>query len=287
MRDAPSPPPEAADERSPYVIASALRTLEVLRAFARPPHRFGLADVTVLLGLERNQAYRSLKTLEAAGFLVATDDARYELGAAAARLSGAAMRFHSASVIDVAGPVLDRVSAETRETVHLFVRRGDRAVCVDRRESPQSVRLMSILGRSLPLHAGAVPKAMLAHLPDDEREAVLADLDDLPSFTERTFRERDALAVELEAIRARGHAISDEDFDASARGVGAAIFDADGDVVAGISVGGPSFRIDDATLDRFAALVRAAAHEISRALAHDALAGDALPHDPTLAPVPS
>jgi DNA-binding IclR family transcriptional regulator len=278
MRDAAPTPPEAADERSPYVIASALRTLEVLRAFGRRPHRFGLADITILLGLERNQAYRSLKTLEAAGFLVATDDARYELGAAAARLSSAAMRFHSASVIDVAGPVLDRVSADTRETVHLFVRRGQRAVCVDRRESPQSVRLMSILGRSLPLHAGAVPKAMLAHLPAAEREAVLASLDDLPSFTERTFRDRDALATELEVIRERGHAVSDEDFDASARGVGAAIFDADGDVVAGISVGGPSFRIDDATLERFAALVRAAAHDISRELAHDAA-------DPALVPV--
>ena len=285
MRDAPVPPPDAADERNPYVIASALRTLEVLRAFARPPHRFGLADVTVMLGLERNQAYRSLKTLEAAGFLGATDDARYELGAAAARLSSAAMRFHSASVIDVAGPVLDRVSAETHETVHLFVRRGDRAVCVDRRDSPQSVRLMSILGRSLPLHAGAVPKAMLAHLPDAERGAILDALDDLPSFTEQTFRDRHALAAELEATRKRGHAVSDEDFDASARGVGAAIFGADGDVVAGISVGGPSFRIDDATLERFAALVRTAAHDISRALAHDALAHDTA--DPALDPVPS
>jgi len=280
MRDATLPPPDAADERSPYVIASALRTLEVLRAFSRPPHRFGLADVIQQFGLERNQAYRSLKTLEASGFLVATDDARYELGAAAARLSSAAMRFHSASVIDVAGPVLDRISADTRETVHLFVRRGDRAVCVDRRESPQSVRLMSILGRSLPLHAGAVPKAMLAWLPDAERAAVLNALAELPAFTERTFRDHAALAAELEAIRARGYAVSDEDFDASARGVGAAIFGADGDVVAGISVGGPSFRIDDATLERFATLARAAAHDISRELAHDA-------PDPALDPVRS
>jgi DNA-binding IclR family transcriptional regulator len=271
MREATLPPPEAADERSPYVIASALRTLEVLRAFTRPPHRLGLAEVTAQLGLERNQAYRSLKTLEAAGFLIATDDARFELGPVAAGLGTAAMRFHSASVIDVAGPVLDRLSAETRETVHLFVRRGDRAVCVDRRESPQSVRLMSILGRSLPLHAGAVPKAVLAWLPEAERDGVVARLDELPAFTERTYRDRAALLAELDAIRERGHSYSDEDFDASARGVGAPVFDADGHVVGGVSVGGPSYRIDDATLERFAALVRAAAHDISRQLAHDAL----------------
>jgi DNA-binding IclR family transcriptional regulator len=268
MREATLPPPEPADERSRYVIASALRTLEVLRAFTRRPHRLGLAEVTALLGLERNQAYRSLKTLEAAGFLTATDDARFELGPAAAGLGTAAMRFHAASVIDVAGPVLDRLSAETRETVHLFVRRGDRAVCVDRRESPQSVRLVSILGRSLPLHAGAVPKAMLAWLPEAERADVIAGLDALPAFTERTFRDPEALLAELEAIRERGHATSDEDFDASARGVGAPIFGADGEVVGGVSVGGPSYRIDDATLERFADLIRTAAHDISRRLAH-------------------
>jgi IclR family acetate operon transcriptional repressor len=268
MREAALTPPDPVEERTPYVIASALRTLDVLRAFARSPHKLGLSEVTAALGLERNQAYRSLKTLEAGGFLVATDDARFELGPAAAGLGTAAMRFHAASVIDVAGPVLDRLSGETRETVHLFVRRGERAVCVDRRESPQSVRLVSILGRSLPLHAGAVPKAMLAWLPPAEQRALLDRLGELPVFTDRTYRDRDALEAELAAVRARGHSISDEDFDASARGVGAAIFDAAGDAVAGVSVGGPSYRIDDATLERFGTLVRAAAQDLSRALAH-------------------
>ena len=268
MREADRTPPDGAEERTPYVIASALRTLDVLRAFTRPPHRLGLAEVTARLGLERNQAYRSLETLEASGFLVATEDARFELGPAAAGLGTAAMRFHSASVIDVARPVLDRLSAETRETVHLFVRRGERAVCVDRRESPQSVRLVSVLGRSLPLHAGAVPKAMLAWLPQAAQRAVLDRLDQLPAFTDRTYRDRAALEAELAALRARGHSISDEDFDPSARGVGAAIFDATGDPVAGVSVGGPSYRIDDATLERFGTLIRAAAHDLSRSLAH-------------------
>jgi len=270
MRDTVAEHAATTDARTPYVIASARRTLEVLLAFTEPPHRFGLAEITHQLGLERNQAYRSLKTLEAAGFLVATDDARFELGPAAATLSTGAMRFHGASVIDVAGPALDHLSAATRETVHLFLRRADRAVCVDRRESPQNVRMVSVLGRSFPLHAGATPKAMLAWLPDAERDAVLAQLDDLPAFTDRTYRDRHALSRELDAIRARGYAISDQDYDAAARGVGAPILDAAGDVVGGVSVGGPSYRIDDATLARYGDLIREAADDISRRLARHA-----------------
>lgn len=254
-------------ERNTYVIASALRTLQVLSAFATPPHRMGLADVVERLGLERNQAYRSLKTLEAAGFLEQTEDARFEPGHAATTLATASVRFHSASVIEVAAPILDRISATTRETVHLFVRSGDRAVCVDRRESPQSVRLVSVLGRSLPLHAGAVPKAILAWLPERDRLAVLDELDQLPAFTARTLLAREALGAELKRIRQRGYSLSDEDFDASARGVGAPIFGPDGAVAGGISVGGPSFRVDDATLALFADLVREAAADISHALA--------------------
>lgn len=260
---------EAGDghEHNRYVIASAYRTLMVLRAFSEPPHQLGLAEVVTKLGIERNQAYRSLKTLEAAGFLGMGDNARFQLGPAASEVATAATRFESGSLVEVAAPLLDRLSGDTRETVHLFMRMGDQAVCVDRRESPQSVRLASVLGRSLPLHAGAVPKAILAFLPAAEREQVLERLAELPHYTDRTLRDPARLKRELAEIAERGFSVSDEDFDASARGVGAPIFSADGRVVGGISVGGPSFRVDDGLLAHFAQLVRAAAEEITRRLA--------------------
>jgi DNA-binding IclR family transcriptional regulator len=258
--------PAETREQTPYVIASALRTLHVLRAFAEPPHKLGLAEVVGKLGMERNQAYRSLKTLEAAGFLVAGDNARFELGSAASEIAGAVTRFESGSLVEVAAAQLDSLSATTRETVHLFMRMGDRVVCVDRRESPQSVRLVTVLGRSLPLHAGAVPKAVLAFLSPSEQAQVIERLTELPHYTERTTTDPSRLRRELAQIAERGYSISDEDFDSSARGVGAPVFSADGLVVGGISVGGPSFRVNDETLAEFALLVRAAAEETTRRL---------------------
>jgi IclR family acetate operon transcriptional repressor len=270
MRDADAPtPPAPRDDaaRRPYVIGSALRTLDVLKAFAEPPHRFGLADLVETMGLERNQLYRSLKTLEAAGLLQQRDDARFELAGTLAALGAAAARSRSTSLIDVARPFLDELLERTAETVHLFVLDGEHAVCIDRRESPQGVRMAAALGRTVALHAGAVPKAILAHLPDAERAALLARLPSMPRYTERTELDPIRLEAQLARIRADGVSISDEDVDAAARGVGAPIFEDAGRVVAGVSVGGPSFRVDDATLDRFAQLVRAAAEDISRQLA--------------------
>lgn len=257
----------AAREGGQYVIASALRTLQVLSAFAEPPHRLGLSDVMARLGLEKNQAYRSLKTLEAAGFLLPTDEARFTLGPVVTELKLAATRSAGASFLEAAAPLLNRLSEQTHETVHLFMRAGDQALCVDRRDSTQSVRLVAVLGRSFPLHAGAVPKAMLANLPAVERDAVLDTLAELPRYTEKTVRDRERLAALLDEIKEQGFAVSDEDFDSAARGVGAAVFGEDGQVVGGISIGGPSYRVTHDVLAHFAQLVRAAAEEISRQLA--------------------
>ena len=77
-------------------------------------------------------------------------------------------------------PYIDALVQESRESVNVFVRIGNVAVCIDRRDSPQQVRLASVLGLSVPLHAGAVPKAMLAHLPASEQQAVLDSLPNLP-----------------------------------------------------------------------------------------------------------
>lgn len=254
-----------------YVITSAYRTLQVLLSFAVPPHRYSLADIVERMGLEKNQAYRSLKTLEAAGFIQMLEDERFSLTSLLHNLSSAGAVSAQPDLAVLARPYIDALVQESGESVNVFVRMGNVAVCIDRRDSPQQVRLASVLGLSMPLHAGAVPKAMLAHLPASEQQAVLDSLPTLPRYTDKTVLDADALKHELARIKQQGYSVSDEDYDASARGVGAAIFDASGRVVGGISVGGPSFRVDDATLQRFAQLITRVARDLSGQLGYTAI----------------
>lgn len=255
--------PQADHQRSRYIINSALRTLELLKMFAQKPSRFTLAELSQLTGLEKNQLYRSIKTLEVAGFVELDLDGKFHLSELIHLLSSHTAAPPTRSLPLVAGPVLDELVTTTGESANLFVRRGLYAVCVDRRESPQMVRLASVLGATVPLHAGAVPKAILAFLPEQEQEQVLADLRYLPAYTDRTVLDPELLRRELVTIRERGYSISDEDYDASARGVGAPIFDGVGDVVAGISVGGPSFRVGREALSVFGAIAVQKAKEIT------------------------
>lgn len=252
-----------------YVIASALRTLQVLNAFSTPPHRYSLAELTVVSGLEKNQLYRSLKTLEAAGFLRSDDESRFSLTAVITRLSAAVVQGRHGSLTEVAGQHLDQLAEESGESVHLAVLNGERAVFLDRRESRHQVRLASVtVGSALPLHAGAVPKAILAFLPEAQQERVLAELGRLPRYTETTTFDPQRLRAELETIRSLGYAVSDGDYDAAARGVGAPIFDATGAVVGGISVGGPSFRVGETELARLTQLIVRVTRAVSQGLGH-------------------
>jgi IclR family acetate operon transcriptional repressor len=220
-----------------------------------------MAELASALDLDRNQVFRSLRTLEQAGFLNHAADGRYSVSSAVFTLAAGASS--EPSIVQAASSELDWLALSTGETVHLFARQGDLAVCIDRRESAQSVRLVAILGRAVPLHAGAVPKAMLAFLPSEQRDRILDQLPELPRYSEYTQVDPISLLAELAQIRRQGFAVSDRDFDPAARGVGAPVFGADGEVIGGISVGGPATRLQLEFLGALGAQVAQVAHSVS------------------------
>jgi DNA-binding IclR family transcriptional regulator len=249
-----------------YVIRSASRTLQVLLSFGKPPHRYSLADLQREARFEKNQLYRSLKTLEAAGYLGMDEDGRFYLTGVVNGLVAAASDTRTRSLVGVAAAHLDALAQASGEHVNLFVLAGDHAVCVDQRESAHLVRIGSMVGRSIALFEGAAPKAMLAFLDPGRCEEALTDLGGASAPPRPTTLDPDGLRAELAAARERGYTVDDGYYDVSARGVGAPIFDVMGNVVAGVSTGGPSFRVARDDLPRLGALVVEAARAISLGL---------------------
>ena len=58
----------------------------------------------------------------------------------------------------VALPVMVRLQELTRETISLYVLEGNERVCVERFESPETVRIVARVGRRIPLYAGSAGK---------------------------------------------------------------------------------------------------------------------------------
>ncbi|WP_161880727.1 IclR family transcriptional regulator [Deinococcus alpinitundrae] len=258
---------QVAREAPRYLIQSAATTLEVLLVFGHPPGHFSPSEIAARLDIDRNQAFRCLRTLQHVGFVGLGDDERFVLTPLAAHLASSA---RPTSLSSAAQAALDDLSLCTGETINLFAKEGEAVILIDHRDGLRPVRLVTEVGRMpFPLHAGACPKAVLAFLSATEQAAVLARLPEYPRYTPDTATDPDVLRNELEQIRARGYAISGGDVDVDACGVGAPIYGAAGQVAGAVSVGGPASRMTSARLDELGQLIVATAHLISRQLGYN------------------
>ena len=245
------------------VLAKAMALLDHIAAEGEvTPAR--LAELT---GEPRSTVYRLLSSLQDLD-LVEPGRRRgtYLLGLKLFRLgSSVVTRFDERQATL---PVMEALHEELGETTFLCVRRGDEAVCIERIDGARVNLLVLGLGGSLPLHAGAAARALLAFEPPAEWDRYL-DRHDLEALTPKTPVTREAVIEELRATRERGYSVSAEDVTPGVGAVGAPIFDHRGRVRAALSVGGARTPVLDEGA-RASELVREGAATISRALGHAA-----------------
>jgi DNA-binding IclR family transcriptional regulator len=245
-------------------LAKAVHLLEQL-AEAREGTPRRLAE---LLDEPRTTTYRLLRSLEALDLVEpGSQPGSYRLGWKLMRLGAAVVE--RLDERQAALPVMERVHERVGETVFLLVRRGWDAVCIERLEGLRVQSLALRLGGSLPLHAGAGPRALLAWEPRDVWEEYVQS-GRLTAPAAGTPMTRSALFRELDETLGRGYAVSDEDVTPGIASLGAPIFDYTGNVRAALSIGGLKSLVLGDDSERFAELVVDGAREISVALGYDA-----------------
>lgn len=217
------------------------------------------------LGEPRSTIYRLLGALGEHGFVEPTDDNRYALGIKLFSLGNAtAKRFDD--IRAVALPPMKRVNEATRQTIYLSVRRGYEALCVERLDGTQVQLMIYPVGGTLPLHAGAVCRVLLAYEPPTFWEELLRTRP--KRFTEKTKTSKKELIAELRQIVEQGYAISDEDVILGIAAIGVPVFDRNENVCAGLSLAGPRPLVLDGHFERNLELMRDAGAEVSRRLGY-------------------
>ncbi len=229
------------------------RGLRVLQALAGEEASaaggLGVARVTELVSGEKSQVSRTLATLAAHGFVERNPVTQtYRLGWQAFAL---AARGGEPRLLEAASPVLRRLAADLGESAHLSVRRGASVITV-LSESPQSaLHAPGRVGDLTPVATTSAGRALVIDLSSAELEELgLAGI-------------ADRVAV----ARVDGHAAAVDEFEAGLAGVAAPVRDFSGRVAAAVNVSGPTFRLEF-RLEEVAAVVRAAAAELSHSLGH-------------------
>jgi len=221
--------------------AAFAKFMTVLQAVADAPEPPTAAWLARSCGYPRPTVYRIVAALAEQGMVAETGGA-YRLGTRLMSLASCAWsQFDLRAAL---APDLQALRDATGETVHLAVPAGQEMIYIDKLESPGPVRMVSRVGSSVALHSSAVGKAYLAALDDAARERLLHGLP-LPARMPGTVTSLPALRAVLDADRARGYAMDNEENEAGIVCYGVALCDAAGRPVAGVSVSTLLFRRRD------------------------------------------
>ena len=239
---------------------SVKRAAGILTSVATQPQ--SVVELAEQFGIHRSTMFRELQTLEQVGFVRRQGDGRFAPGMQLAVLGSAALE-----QLDLRGAAyahVRRLHRITGNTLHVGALIGDEIVYVDKVEDAAGVRMYSRVGAAVRPYCSGIGKAVLAGLPHDRRDAVLAGCDWRP-YTANTLTSRAALDADLLATARRGWAVDDAEFEDFVNCVAVPIVSSAG-VVGALSLTALRAAQNLAQLEQRVPLLRETAAEISRDL---------------------
>ncbi len=236
--------------------------LDILLLYDASTPFFTVSEITRRLGYSQSKTYRLVRTLVKYDLLQEkSGTAQYSLGLNALRLGLLAQKEFNISVI--ARPFMKELSLLTKETVLLTAVNGTKGIVLEKVESEEPIRYSLFQpGTSFPLHCGASSKILVAYLPEEDWDYIIAK-EGLKRYTPNTITNAVQLKAHLREIKKKGYTFSDQEVDRDVRAVAAPILNGLGELVAGLSVAGPAYRMNKKKINDLRRLVVEYAQRIS------------------------
>ena len=248
------------------LVGALLRGIRLLECFTLDRPEMTLAQLVKAGGYSKTSTFRQLGTLEHAGWVERTTTGGFRLTLKAFQVGSVAV--DSLDVRREAVPIMSALATETGDSAYLVVADGERAVCLERVDGGQGVRVADLnVGGSQPLHLGAGPRALLAFRETELLPGVLRA--GLEARTAASLSSQTALVADLAQTRRRGFAISRGDATSGVGALGAPVFDARGSAVAALSVGGLLERVSPDREPYLVPLLLSACQTLSHRLGHE------------------
>ncbi|WP_428492447.1 IclR family transcriptional regulator [Rhodopila sp.] len=246
-------------------LKSLVKVVRVLDAFSARNRTLSLTDLCAATGYPKSTVHRLLGAMRETGLLdqdLGRD--RYRLGMKLFALGNTVLA--NMDLHREARPFVDALTRQGGQAVHLAVFDGRRAIVIHRADASPEKLLAAHTIEQAPAHCTGVGKAILAFQP----EAVVRRIIDagLTRYTETTITDPAALLSALATVRAAGYATDEGEHQPGLRCIGAPIRDRSGQVIAGISLTGPAWRLPLAEVDGLSKVVIHHANGISTALGH-------------------
>jgi len=226
------------DSTNGRAVKSTRTTFRIIEALeARDGAR--LTDLAAELGLAKSTVHQQLSALYDLGYVVKEEN-RYQLGLKFLNL-GEHVRTRK-KVYTLAEPLVEELASKTGERAQFFAQEHGRAIYVHTKQGEHAVQADRRVGKQRYLHSSAGGKAILAHLPEADIEAVI-DRWGLPAETDNTHTTREALFEDLAAIRERGYSLNRAESISGLWSVGVPVMGPNERPVGSFSISGPRHRM--------------------------------------------
>ena len=240
------------------------RALDVLSCFTSQTPELTMTQIADQVGINKSTVHRLLGTLERRRF-VQRDAATgaYRLGIRLFQMAYLTLEHND--LRRLAAPLMGRLRDQFKENVDISVLDEADVVYVNHVEGPQRVKVAATTGQRLPAFATASGRAILAYLPEDAVQRVLAR--GMAVYTRHTPLTEGQVLDVLPLVRDMGFALSEQEFEEGINAVAAPILDASDRPLAAIAVVGPAYRLTRSRMIEIGPSVAATAGEIAHELA--------------------
>jgi DNA-binding IclR family transcriptional regulator len=240
------------------------KAIEIFDLFLKKRDSVDVHELARSLHMPKSTAYGYLAFLKDKGFLSGPDiEGKYGLGLKF--LDYASIVRNQVQLSSVALPYMKELSESLQDSIILTVRRGGYSYIIEKMERGVGLVYMGQIGDRRPLYCSASSKIHLAYMKESDADQYLRDTK-LISYATNTITNREKLMEDIDKIRKRGYAFSNQEIDVGISGVAAPIRNHEGEVLASICVVGPTNRINSKKLGPIARAVINCAEMVSRKL---------------------
>ena len=232
-----------------YVVPAVDKAFQILELLKSEFHEMTISEIARATGLHKSSVQKLLVTLSRHG-VVERDplSLRYSLGITLAEYGRRAL--NNLDIRRKAKPFLNILAEYSGETAVLAVLNENKMVMVDKKEPLVPIRVSPFIGMRFPATATSNGKVLLAWLAPSEVDEIIKR-EGLPARTKNSITDPVAYRADLAATRERGYALDFGEWHEGGSGVSAPVFSPRGQVVATLSIVGPSFRINKAKMRDF------------------------------------
>lgn len=248
-----------------YRVHSLERGLDLIELLAEGPPEKSLTDLSQQAGFNLTTAHRILDALKCRGYVQQNPaTSGYKLSLKLFELGNRVVRH--VNLRQEAVPIIKSLADTTGETAYLIILDGDEALCLERIDGHHFVKVLFLqVGGRMPLHIGAGPRVLFAHLPQDEVNRIVKTKG-LSQWAPKSITDLKKLNEDLKRIREQGYALSFEDVTEDAAALGCPVRNWKGEVVAAISISGISNHFEKDKVPHIVKTVKEAADALSHKL---------------------